>query len=137
MSCDRDLSHHEFANDTSGKPLRICLDCHGHGGSKVCGVCKVRQDVKFFRKVRRTDGSTYPERACLECRKIRKRENRLLKKPRSTSKPRIFRGGAQAPGWTPPPTLQELAVWHLDLRAKSQINKLGWGIQSVHVPLGE
>lgn len=134
MSCDRELPHYEYANDVHGKPLRVCMDCHGYDGFKMCGVCKIRQEVKFFRKVKRRDGSTYPERACLECRKIRKRQYRQQASPASTTVTKVIRSATKPPGWTPPPTLEELANWHYQLQIKT---KLGWGVRPVRIRCGE
>lgn len=111
----KDRSEFEFLPDKRGvmSPRKQCRVCNGSLGHKPCFSCKQDLPIERFSVVRKPNGPPYPRRDCMKCI-YRNRKIAKAKPPRKRGPVAGTRVHARpnTPGWTPPPTLEELARIH-------------------------
>jgi hypothetical protein len=118
---------------STGRPRtsRRCRVCDGLLGRKVCVTCGLDKPVSFFiprtraqtvrsecapcRSLKRTRPTTRSERAA----KARSTAEGIAKSRRQKALHSVTTTGRPI-GWTPPPTLDELARWHGNLVATAK-----------------
>ena len=122
VGCEKHKPRAEFEIVTTRRgaktPRKQCLVCNGALGHKPCFTCKEDLPMSRYSVVRKKNvpGSLpYPRRDCMKCvyriqneRRRKRPEDRIKPGP----KPGFNRKASRPAGWTPPPTLDQLAAIH-------------------------
>lgn len=102
----------EHRRDSLGRsrPCRNCLLCNSSLGHKPCKVCKIDKPIDQYQRVKPNgQGRSYYRSDCNRCRKLAYQTPR---KPRPEHyEPRLAKA-KERPGYTSPPTADELAALH-------------------------
>lgn len=102
----------EWITDKNGRraPRKHCRVCNGELGHKVCAHCGIDKDIKSFPKMKKSNGTTHFDRNCSSCKYRMRRGDKP--KQKTGPKPNVLAKLRKHPGWTPPPTREELAALH-------------------------